>query len=84
MKEHHFSKPGGGLSGPPLFEDTLKRVKLINDNFQIPIIATGGIGNYSQVNSVINSGATLVGMASQLVADPFIIPQINNKLSYES
>ena len=84
LKEHHFSKPGGGLSGPPLFEDTLKRVKLINDSFQIPIIATGGIGNYSQVNSVINSGATFVVMASQLVADPFIIPQINNKLSYES
>ena len=83
LKQNHFSKPGGGLSGYPLFNDTLERVKLINDNFQIPIIATGGIGNYNQVKSVINSGARLIGMASQLVTDPFIIPQINNKLSHE-
>ena len=84
LEEHHFSKPGGGLSGAPLFKDTLERVKLINDSFQIPIIATGGIGNHSQVKSVVDSGATLIGMASQLVTDPFIIPQINNKLSHES
>ena len=67
-----------------MFKDTLERVKLINDSFQIPIIATGGIGNHSQVKSVVDSGATLIGMASQLVTDPFIIPQINNKLSHES
>ena len=84
LKEHHFSKPGGGLSGHPLFGNTLERVKLINDNFRIPIIATGGVGSYSHVKSVLDGGATLIGMASQLVTDPFIIPKINNKLSYES
>ena len=64
LKPNHFSKPGGGLSGPPLFDSTLERVKLINSNFKIPIIATGGIGNYNQVKSVIDSGARLIGMAS--------------------
>ena len=84
LAPNHFSKPGGGLSGAPLFNDTLERVKLVNRNFRIPIIATGGLGNYNQVKAVIDSGATLIGMASQLVIDPFIIPQINDKLSYES
>ena len=84
LKPNHFSKSGGGLSGPPLFNSTLERVKLINGNFKVPIIATGGIENYNQVKSVIDNGATLIGMASQLVTDPFIIPQINDKLSYES
>ena len=83
LKPNHFSKPGGGLSGPPLFDSTLERVKLINSNFKIPIIATGGIGNYDQVKAIIDNGARLIGMASRLVIDPFIIPQINNKLSHE-
>ena len=40
--------------------------------------------DYNQVKAIRDKGATLVGMATQLVNDPFKIPQINSKLSYAS
>ena len=63
------------------FKNTLKRVELVHNNSKIPIIATGGIMDYSQVKVVQDKGAGLVGMATQLVTDPFKVPQINIKLS---
>tara|TARA_B100000959_G_C14966085_1_gene617782 strand:- start:58 stop:1122 length:1065 start_codon:yes stop_codon:yes gene_type:complete len=83
LNQKAFSKEGGGLSGPGLFETTLKNVELVSSRFDIPIIATGGISSYSDVRVVLDKGATLVGMASQLVIDPFQIPLINNRLSNE-
>ena len=79
-----FSKEGGGLSGPGLFETTLKHIELVSSRFNIPIIATGGISSYDDVQAVLDKGATLAGMASQLVIDPFQIPLINSKLSNEN
>ena len=35
------------------------------------------------IKSALDKGAALVGMASQLVIDPFQIPHINSKLSNE-
>ena len=83
LNKKTFSRDGGGLSGKGLFSATLKNVELIASNFDIPIIATGGISNYENVSLALKKGATLVGMASQLVIDPFQIPQINSKLSDE-
>jgi dihydroorotate dehydrogenase (NAD+) catalytic subunit len=83
LNKKTFSKDGGGVSGVGLFETTLRNVELIASNFDIPIIATGGISTYKDVRLVLEKGATLVGMASQLVIDPFQIPQINSKLSDE-
>ena len=83
LNKKTFSRDGGGLSGKGLFNITLKNVELIASNFDIPIIATGGISNYENVSLALKKGATLVGMASQLVIDPFQIPQINSKLSDE-
>ena len=83
LNKKTFSRDGGGLSGKGLFKSTLKNVELIASNFDIPIIATGGISNYDNVSLALNKGATLVGMASQLVIDPFQIPHINSKLSNE-
>ena len=84
LNANEFSEEGGGLSGIALFENTLKRVELVHNNSKIPIIATGGIMDYNQVKAIRDKGATLVGMATQLVNDPFKIPQINSKLSYAS
>ena len=84
LNANEFSEEGGGLSGIALFENTLKRVELVHNNSKIPIIATGGIIDYNQVKAVQDKGAILVGMATQLVNDPFKIPQINTKLSYAS
>ncbi len=82
LNANEFSEEGGGLSGIALFKNTLKRVELVHNNSKIPIIATGGIMDYNQVKSVQGKGAVLVGMATQLVTDPFKIPQINIKLSH--
>ena len=82
LNANEFSEEGGGLSGVALFKNTLKRVELVHNNSKIPIIATGGIMDYNQVKAVQDKGAVLVGMATQLVTDPFKIPQINIKLSH--
>ena len=84
LNANEFSEEGGGLSGIALFENTLKRVELVHNNSKIPIIATGGIMDYNQVKAVQDKGAILIGMATQLVNDPFKIPQINAKLSHAS
>ena len=75
----HFSSVGGGLSGPVLFYRTLNMVKLFSD-FNIPIMATGGISTINHVAALQEAGATLFGMATALVFDPYCIPKINRNL----
>jgi len=81
LNSDNFSKDGGGLSGETLFDNTLEMVKLVSSKYNFPIIATGGISNLSNVEEVLNAGATIVGMATLLVSDPLKIPQINKELS---
>ena len=76
-----FSKEGGGLSGKSLYSNTLKTVKLISSKYDLPIIATGGVSSYDNVKELLDNGATLTGMATLLVSDPFQIPLINYRLS---
>ena len=76
-----FSKEGGGLSGKSLYSNTLKTVKLVSSKYDLPIIATGGVSSYDNVKELLNSGASLTGMATLLVSDPFQIPLINYRLS---
>lgn len=64
----------GGMSGPLLFNRTLEMVSLLRQ-YNLPIIATGGISNVEQIRQIICEGATLVGMATALVKDPFSIPR---------
>ena len=74
-----FSMPGGGLSGTPIFERTLEMVQLLS-NMKIPIMATGGISTINHVKLLKESGASLFGMASSLVLDPYCIPKIHSTL----
>ena len=76
FSENNFSMKGGGLSGPHLFTRTLEMVKLFS-HFQIPIMATGGISTINHVKALENAGASLFGMATSLVLDPYCIPRIN-------
>ena len=75
----NFSMHGGGLSGPSLFPRTLEMTMLFS-NYDIPIIATGGISNINHVNALYNAGASLFGMATSLVLDPYCIPRMNNMM----
>ncbi len=71
---------GGGLSGPALFSRTLEMTQLLAP-LGLPIIATGGISSSKQVQTLQNAGATLIGMATAVVQDPYIIPIILETLS---
>ncbi|RAP32735.1 hypothetical protein DID77_04185 [Candidatus Marinamargulisbacteria bacterium SCGC AG-439-L15] len=74
-----LSQKGGGLSGLSLFSRTLELMFLLAP-FKVPTIATGGISDFQHVRAVLDSGATLVGMATALVQNPYQIPIINQKL----
>jgi dihydroorotate dehydrogenase len=43
-------------------------------------MATGGISNINHINALQNAGASLFGMATSLVLDPYCVPRINRKL----
>ena len=74
-----FIMEGGGFSGPALFRRTLDMVKLFSQ-FDFPIMATGGISNIHHIRAAKENGATLFGMATALVLDPYCIPKINAQL----
>ena len=70
---------GGGLSGMSIFNRTIEMVNLFS-KFSIPIMATGGISRIEHVQALKKSGASLFGMATSLVLDPYCIPKINRQL----
>ena len=75
-----LSRGGGGLSGPVLYERTLEMIKLLS-TYDCPLMATGGINSLERVIEIREAGATLVGMATALVQNPYCIPWINQGLS---
>jgi len=79
IQSSNFSMSGGGLSGPSIFKRTLSMVSIFS-KFDLPIIATGGISSINHLIAAKESGASLFGMATSLVFDPYCIPRINNKL----
>lgn len=79
LTKSDFTMPGGGLSGPSLFSRTLE-MTLILSKYDIPIIATGGISNINHINALSNAGASLFGIATGLVLDPYCIPRINQNI----
>ena len=75
----NFSMNGGGFSGPSLFLRTLEMVKIFSE-FNIPILATGGVSTIHHINAAKQKGAVLFGMATALVFDPYCIPKINSQI----
>jgi len=75
----YFSMEGGGLSGPEIFNRTIEMVQLLS-KFNLPIIATGGISKIEHILELRDAGASIFGMATSLVLDPYCIPKINYKL----
>lgn len=71
-----LSMPGGGLTGTPIFNATLRRVQMLR-SYNRPIIATGGISTPQHVSAVLAAGASLVGIATGVVVDPYCIVRIN-------
>ena len=83
LSSKSFSMKGGGLSGKNLYGNTLRLVQLVSSQYDFPIIATGGVSSYDNVRELLDNGASLTGVATLLVTDPFQIPLINYRLSYD-
>ena len=80
LKQSAISIGGGGLSGPSLFNRTLEMIELLA-TFNLPLIATGGIETVNQIKQLKEAGASIVGMATKLVKNPFDIVLINKALA---
>lgn len=80
LSANALSIGGGGLSGGPLFPRTLEMVKVLSP-LGIPIIATGGISTIDHVCELRDAGAVLVGMATAVVQDMYVIPRLNLQLA---
>ena len=68
------------MSGFSLFNRTLEMVQVLS-KYKLPLIATGGVCDFHHARALLESGATLVGMATTFIQDPYMIPKINRKLS---
>ena len=79
LKLNRLSTKGGGFSGESIFDRTLEMVILFS-NFKVPIIATGGINNIEQIKILKDKGASLYGMATSLIFNPYCIPKLNNSI----
>ncbi|MPT47608.1 MAG: quinone-dependent dihydroorotate dehydrogenase [Sphingobium sp.] len=71
---------GGGLSGAPLHDLALERLRqfraLLGD--QIPLIGAGGISNAQQAYARIRAGASLIQLYSAMVYEgPYLAARIN-------
>ena len=53
---------------------------ILFSNFKVPIIATGGINNIEQIKILKDKGASLYGMATSLIFNPYCIPKLNNSI----
>ena len=73
----------GGLSGPPLFENSnlvLKKMYSLT-NGQIPLIGVGGITSGSDCYVKLKSGASLIQLYTALIySGPHLISKMNNEL----
>ncbi len=61
------------------FQETLEMVTLLS-KYHIPIMATGGISTSDHIKQLRKAGASLFGIATQLIQDPYQIPHLNNML----
>ena len=80
LKKDSLPRGGGGLSGLAIFPRTLQMINLFSD-MNLIIMATGGISTVHHLNAARDAGATLFGMATSLIMDPYCIPKINYNLS---
>ena len=74
----------GGLSGKLLYKDTLNTLKIVNDLFKdkIDLVASGGISNSQDVNSLLSNGAKSAQIWTALIYEgPYLVKKINKELS---
>lgn len=83
VKDRRFSLGECGLSGPALFEDTLKNVEMLYREFgnHADIIGTGGIHSPASAYLVRKKGAKAIGYITAFPRDIFLAKKINQVFS---
>jgi dihydroorotate dehydrogenase len=80
LPKEALSRGGGGLSGNLLFPRTLEMLAVLRP-FVVPMMATGGISTPERAVAAIEAGASLLGMATTLVKNPFVVPRMLTAIS---
>jgi dihydroorotate dehydrogenase len=83
VDEPRVSIKTGGFSGPPLFPNLMKEIKIIRENVpkDFEVNAIGGISNADNVRTALSSGANTVQVYTSLVFEgPGLIKQILNEM----
>ena len=73
----------GGLSGAPLFDNTIRMIKLVKSEIseKTQINACGGISNGKQASEAIKAGATTVQIWTSLIYEgPAVVKNIKKEL----
>jgi len=73
----------GGLSGAPLFDNTIRMIKLVKSEIseKTQINACGGISNGKQASEAIKAGATTVQIWTSLIYEgPCVVKNIKREL----
>lgn len=83
VREKRLPVGSGGLSGPELYEDTIRIVKKIRKEFgeNLYIIATGGIDSGGKAYRAMESGASAISYITGFITrGPFLAREINEYL----
>src|SRR3954470_16073058 len=62
----------GGLSGPAVFAVALAQVSAVARRVSIPIVGMGGVRSARHAQSMLDAGATLVGVGTETFRDPLV------------
>ncbi|MEE2908580.1 MAG: dihydroorotate dehydrogenase [Planctomycetota bacterium] len=79
-----LSNTSGGLSGPAIHQLAVRMVAgvrtALNHGDQLPIIGLGGVMRWTDAAELILAGATSVGLATALFADPRLATRVQRGL----
>jgi dihydroorotate dehydrogenase (NAD+) catalytic subunit len=71
----------GGLSGPAIFAVALAQVAAVARRIALPIVGMGGVRSARDARSMLDAGATLVGVGTESFRDPRAGARIASGLS---
>lgn len=80
VKSDQISVGKGGLSGRALLARNIEIAKCLQA-YQVPLMITGGVSAVEDIILLRKYGVKIVGLATALIENPFIIPQINKALA---
>ncbi len=75
-----LARKSGGLSGPAIKPVAIRMIYEVSQQVNLPIIGMGGISDVDDVLEFLYAGASVVAVGTANFIDPFVCPEIINKL----